>query len=169
VVNLEVCYHEQKLLKICDHDNIVKVKGVCLDEDQNAHMMLEHAGEGDLSVFLASNTGNIKNRPRLKLSLVRQLVLGVRYMHTRSPPLLHRDLKPKNLLVFKGSVGGYSLKICDLGASSLVSQDMTPPPISKGYAPFDQRHGQSSAQNDIYAVGVIIFEVLLDGDIWKGD
>jgi serine/threonine protein kinase len=37
---------------LCDHPNIVKVLGVCIDEEFNAHLMLEYADEGDLSSFL---------------------------------------------------------------------------------------------------------------------
>lgn len=59
VSNYEECHNEMKLLMICAHENIVKLLGVCVDEDKNALLMLENADFGDLSAFMSNNTGDI--------------------------------------------------------------------------------------------------------------
>ena len=51
-----------------------------------------------------------------KLSIIKDVALGLRYLHTRSPSIIHRDLSSNNILLSKG-MGG---KIGDLGTARLV-------------------------------------------------
>jgi len=67
---------------------------------------------------------------------MRQIALGVKYLHSQSPKIFHRDLKPANLLIFKEMYQEIVIKICDFGAASLGMSNhkiyATP-----GYASFD--------------------------------
>ena len=51
-----------------------------------------------------------------KLSILRDVALGLRYLHTRTPIIIHRDLSSNNVLISKGMKG----KIGDLGTARLV-------------------------------------------------
>jgi len=51
-----------------------------------------------------------------KLSIINDVALGLRYLHTRNPPIIHRDLSSNNVLLTKGMEG----KIGDLGTARLV-------------------------------------------------
>ena len=51
-----------------------------------------------------------------KLSIIKDVALGLRYLHTRNPPIIHRDLSSNNVLLSKGMEG----KIGDLGTARLV-------------------------------------------------
>ena len=51
-----------------------------------------------------------------KLSIIKDVALGLRYLHTRNPPIIHRDLSSNNVLLSKGMEG----KIGDLGTTRLV-------------------------------------------------
>ena len=51
-----------------------------------------------------------------KLSIIKDVALGLRYLHTRNPPIIHRDLSSNNVLLSKGMEG----KIGDLGTAQLV-------------------------------------------------
>ena len=53
---------------------------------------------------------------RTKLSIINDVALGLRYLHTRSPPIIHRDLSSNNVLLSKGMKG----KIGDLGTARLI-------------------------------------------------
>ena len=48
------------------------------------------------------------------ISWALQCARGVAYLHNMQPPLIHRDLKPPNLLLV---LGGTVLKICDFGTA----------------------------------------------------
>lgn len=55
--------------------------------------------------------------------IVRNFLQGVAYLHAMQPkPLIHRDLKPPNLLLISG---GKKLKICDFGTAADKSTYMT--------------------------------------------
>ena len=51
-----------------------------------------------------------------KLSIIHDVALGLRYLHTRTPVIIHRDLSSNNVLISKGMEG----KIGDLGTARLA-------------------------------------------------
>ena len=63
---------------------------------------------------------NYDNIPlNVKLSILDEVCLGLRYLHSRNPPIVHRDLTPNNILL------GYRLeaKISDLGVAKVTRSD----------------------------------------------
>ena len=63
---------------------------------------------------------NYDNIPlNVKLSVLDEVCLGLRYLHSRNPPIVHRDLTPNNILL------SYRLeaKISDLGVAKVVRSD----------------------------------------------
>ena len=63
---------------------------------------------------------NYDNIPlNVKLSILDEVCLGLRYLHSRSPPIVHRDLTPNNILL------SYRLeaKITDLGVAKVMRSD----------------------------------------------
>ena len=63
---------------------------------------------------------NYENIPlNVKLSILDEVCLGLRYLHSRNPPIVHRDLTPNNILL------SYRLeaKITDLGVAKVVRSD----------------------------------------------
>ena len=67
-----------------------------------------------------SLTSLLENNPVVpigtKISIIKDVALGLRYLHTRNPPIIHRDLSSNNVLLSKGMEG----KIGDLGTARLV-------------------------------------------------
>ena len=57
------------------------------------------------------------NDPRKLLTIVRSIARGVFHLHTRRPPILHRDISPKNVFIGHGWV----MKIGDFGMARLLS------------------------------------------------
>ena len=90
---------------------------------------------------------------------------GLRYLHEHKPqPVVHRDLKPQNLLID----GSGHVKISDFGLAKVVDQlkaldehyVMTGETGSYRYmAPEVFRHEKYSEKVDIYALGVVIFQL----------
>ena len=106
--------NEVKVLQHLNHKNIVKIFGITTKPLSIITEFIE--GENLDDAF--------KKKLDLarKMELIRDLIDGVKYLHSNSSenqkvPVLHRDLKPQNLMVTKEG----RLKIIDLGIAGLAS------------------------------------------------
>ena len=86
------------------------------------------------------------------------VALGLNYLHSRTPPVVHRDIKSPNILVMDGLA-----KIADVGlARSMISMDMTP---QSGFtynwaAPEVTSRERATEKVDIWSFGIILWEVV---------
>ena len=98
-----------------------------------------------------------------KLSIIADVTLGLRYLHTRSPPIIHRDLSSNNVLLSKGMEG----KIGDLGTARLVDprrqSRMTKAPGTADFMPpealedINIRYGK---ELDVFSFGCVMLHTL---------
>eukprot|EP01063_Lacrimia_lanifica_P040276 TRINITY_DN9086_c0_g1_i1.p1 TRINITY_DN9086_c0_g1~~TRINITY_DN9086_c0_g1_i1.p1 ORF type:complete len:325 (+),score=145.16 TRINITY_DN9086_c0_g1_i1:130-1104(+) len=95
---------EISLLRELKHPNIVRLIDV-VHQERKLTLVFEYM-EQDLKKYLEMKEGNIE--PKVVRGFLQELLQGLSYCHHRS--VLHRDLKPQNLLINKGS-----LKIADFG------------------------------------------------------
>jgi serine/threonine-protein kinase len=143
-----------------DHPNIVQIYGAF--EHQGAHyLVLEYVGGGDLAKLCAGATGGLPIREAVEMMLT--LARAVHCAHEAG--IVHRDLKPSNiLLTLKGEA-----KIADFGLSK-IQEDLRPkvhethPGTIMGtpsyMSPEQYRGVPASPAADIYALGVIFYELL---------
>jgi serine/threonine protein kinase/tetratricopeptide (TPR) repeat protein len=93
------------------------------------------------------------------LPIARQLCLGLAEIHRSG--ILHRDLKPANVILSPGKDGKPSAVITDFGLA--VNQDGNTDLIgvTPSYmAPELKQNGQTSVASDVYALGVILYEMV---------
>ncbi|KAM0679561.1 hypothetical protein GINT2_002189 [Glugoides intestinalis] len=99
---------EIALLKSVDHPNIIKILDYWFSEE-NFIFITELMSGGTLKEYIQSNGP-------LSLKLIRkwgkQILYGLRYLHTLDPPIIHRDVKNDNIFV-NTAIG--EVKIGDLG------------------------------------------------------
>ena len=95
------------------HPNIVRFFGIYWPPAARAPSLV-------MERLLCSLTNLLEQNPVLpietKVSIIYDVALGLRYLHTRTPIIIHRDLSSNNVLVSKGMEG----KIGDLGTVRLV-------------------------------------------------
>ncbi|XP_041982003.1 mitogen-activated protein kinase kinase kinase 7 [Aricia agestis] len=148
---------EVRQLSRVSHPNIVRLYGACT---KGAHvcLVMEYAEGGSLY-----NVLHVRPKPKYTaahaMSWARQCAEGVAYLHAMKPkPLIHRDLKPPNLLLV---AGGQKLKICDFGTAADKATYMTNNKGSAAWMAPEVFEGSSYTEKcDVFSWGIILWEVL---------
>jgi serine/threonine-protein kinase len=147
------------------HPNLVDVSELGRLEDGSLYLVMELIDGQPLGKVI---DGRPLAAPRA-LALVRAALVGLRHAHQMG--LVHRDLKPDNLMVTTGSAGE-TVKILDFGMVKLMgiaeamlgSAKLTETGIVFGtplYIAPEQAQGRPvDARADLYAMTVILFEAL---------
>ncbi|NXA14985.1 WNK3 kinase, partial [Sapayoa aenigma] len=96
-------------------------------------------------------------KPKVLRSWCRQILKGLQFLHTRTPPIIHRDLKCDNIFI-TGPTG--SVKIGDLGLATLMRSSFAKSVIGtpEFMAPemYEERYDESV---DVYAFGMCLLEM----------
>ncbi|KAE9080465.1 hypothetical protein PF007_g23045 [Phytophthora fragariae] len=149
---------EVKIAAIMDHPHIVNFVGVAWDSLSDLCMALEFM-DGDLRALLDKYEAS--NHPvgfdRQKTTIALQVCHGLVYLHSLSPPLIHRDLKSRNILLTKS----LEAKLTDFGVSrELLDRTMTAGVgTSLWMAPevmFGEKYDDKA---DMFSFGVVLSEL----------
>ncbi|CAE8621828.1 unnamed protein product, partial [Polarella glacialis] len=148
---------EVEVLRKISHPNIVRFRDL---KKSAAHfyLVLEYCAGGDLSQFLRER-GRVAEE--VARSFLTQISEGLCVLHRAN--VLHRDLKPQNILLSDCSANPV-LKIADFGfARALQPQDMAATVCGSPLymAPEILRHEPYDAKADLWSVGAILFELLI--------
>jgi serine/threonine-protein kinase len=137
------------------HPNIVNIYDV--GEDNGLHyIVMEYVPGRNLKEIIRAE-GTLAARQVVDLG--RQICAALGYAHQRG--LVHRDIKPQNILVTPDGL----VKVADFGiAKGLNDVNLTATGIAMGtvhYASPEQVEGkEATPASDIYAVGVVLYEML---------
>jgi eukaryotic-like serine/threonine-protein kinase len=140
------------------HPNVVTFQG------------LEHTSTGRYLVMDYCNGGSLRNlmnkEGKLSLSLSLNLVInildGLEHIHSRK--IIHRDIKPENILLSQDTTGLIA-RVSDFGMSKInyeLSTDKQDDCAgSPAYMAPERFYGQYSPASDLYAVGILLFELVV--------
>ena len=95
--------------------------------------------------------------------IFKQLLKCVHYLHTQSPPIIHRDIKPKNILLKYYDNGGQILKLCDFGLAKIQEDSSQSKTSNVGSSKYRAREMSNSHYNekvDIFSLGIVVREDL---------
>ncbi len=156
---------ERQVLAGLDHPNIARLLDAGAAEDGRPYLVMELAEGESITAYSTKNALALN----AQLALFEQVCEAVAYAHRHL--VVHRDLKPSNILV--SDTG--DVKLLDFGIAKLLESDdeasetprrgvSTRPEqrlLTPEYAAPEQRTGQSvTTATDVYALGVILFELL---------
>ena len=149
--------HECDLLKRVNHPHVVKFQGAFYDETTDEPILVMELMTETLRQYLQRNREQLSRQKQLEICV--SIVRGLRFLHTRTPPVVHRDLTDKNVLLDANGV----VKISDLGQSRLKTAEYfsTGQP---GAIPFMspeamQDPSRYNEKLDVFSLGVLMLEV----------
>lgn len=108
-----------------------------------------------------------------KLSILMDIADGMQYLHQRNPPIIHRDLKSHNIFITETTPGNYIAKIGDWGSARAIaltnSKSMTQGVGTACWlSPEVINNAHFSKASDVYAFGIILWEVHTRQEIYEG-
>ncbi|ORZ02689.1 kinase-like domain-containing protein [Syncephalastrum racemosum] len=160
-VDLQEVKHEIKVLKQLRHENVIRFIGVCT-HPQHLCIITELCTKGDLfDVIRRYKKPNFAQQ----VMYMYDIALGVSYLHTRRPSIIHRDLKSMNILISeddRAKVNDFGLARIRPKANALMHTQCGTP---NWQAPeFWSSNPSYTEKVDVYACGLIFWEILTWGE-----
>jgi predicted Ser/Thr protein kinase len=154
-------YREARVLARLNHPNIVRVIDIERDEELKFYYFVMEYIEGQTLRDHLRESGPLGIAQ--VLAITKQVAGALNFAHHYNPPVIHRDIKPTNIMIEDGS---QRVVVMDFGiAKDLGEITMTRVGTMLGtlrYAPPEQlRHEALDGSADIYALGMVMYEALL--------
>ena len=157
--------HARQIIDL-SHPNIVGIYDC--DADQGLSYMVEEFIEGKTLRDLIDDTPGPLPFD-VALSIAEHIAQGLEYAHGHG--VIHGDLKPKNVLLWKGQVkiSDFGLGRLESGTKSLINIDMPLAVITARYVAPEQVLGHPiDARTDLYALGSILYELFTGHPLFQG-
>lgn len=148
---------EAQILMKLSHDNIARVYDHFVENGRD-YLLLDFI-EGQDARTVVRHQKKVAVSTILKWSQDVSSVLA--YLHSQSPPIVHRDVSPDNLVVTPGN----RVVLIDFGAANEFVGEATGTLIGKqSYMPPEQIKGKCTPQSDIYSLGATMYFLLCGKD-----
>ncbi|URE24273.1 receptor-like protein kinase [Musa troglodytarum] len=153
--------NELVLVAKLQHRNLVRLLGVCVEEEKM--LVYEYVPNGSLDKLMLDPEKRERLHWGTRHKIIGGITRGLLYLHEESQlKIIHRDLKASNVLLDSDM----NPKITDFGLAKLFGGDETQGTTSRivgtfGYmAPEYAMHGHFSAKSDVFSFGVLVLEIL---------
>ncbi|WP_430680524.1 MULTISPECIES: serine/threonine-protein kinase [unclassified Leptolyngbya] len=148
---------ELRFLVTLQHPNIVMCQAIEHFQGKR-YLVMDYCESGTLRQLMENHQ---RLHPALSVKLICDVLAGLEHAHSQG--VVHCDIKPENILLSL-SPEGWIARISDFGISRL-SQDISPEPAnltgSPAYMAPERFYGQYSHSTDLYAIGILLFELLV--------
>ena len=161
---VELFEKECRLLQNSNHANIVKL--LAFDLNSSPPVLITELLSLDLEKYIANLLpGKVPFKETVLI--MSDVAEGLNYLHQRNPPIVHRDLASKNVLLTETG----RAKIADVGLAKVVTSETammyaSPAPGTPAYAApetfpnYSQDLPQYGMKIDIFSFGIILMEVI---------
>jgi serine/threonine-protein kinase len=154
--------NEAQWLQALDHNNIPKVREY-FEWEGRLYLVMDFVDGENLEQKLAHQGGRPLPEAQV-IGWILPICDALQYLHSRQPPILHRDVKPANIIV---TPAGHPVLV-DLGIAKehLPGAGQTATFVRKagteGYAPPEQyiAAGRTGPWSDVYGMGATLYELL---------
>ncbi|HEU7588212.1 TPA: Stk1 family PASTA domain-containing Ser/Thr kinase [Streptococcus pneumoniae] len=155
---------EARAMADLDHPHIVRITDIG-EEDGQQYLAMEYVAGLDLKRYIKEHYP-LSNEEAVRI--MGQILLAMRLAHTRG--IVHRDLKPQNILLTPDGTA----KVTDFGiAVAFAETSLTQTNSMLGsvhyLSPEQARGSKATVQSDIYAMGIIFYEMLTGHIPYDGD
>ena len=153
---------EGQILARLDHPNIARLLDAGILPEGERYLVLKYVRGQRIDTYCDEHRLDIDARIRLFLQVCNTL------SHAHASLVVHRDLKPGNILV----VGDGQAKLLDFGVAKLIETDVAASALTRmagagmtpEYAAPEQTEGSPiTTVTDIYSVGVVLYRLLSGG------
>jgi len=154
-------FKEAFILSRIAHPNIVRIfeaNKIDASGGERSYVTMEHAAGGTLHSFLLS-------RPQLSaqaaVRIQRQICAGLAAAHSQKPPIIHRDVKPQNILLTERD-SEITVKVADFGLAKNIDPKLRIVSAAGTllYMPPEGFHHYETPASDVYSAGIIFYELL---------
>lgn len=162
---------EAGLMSAMRHPNIIQFMGICT---MPAAVVTEYCARGSLADVLRTARDGKKGAAdsltwRRRLGMAVDAATGMLYLHARTPPIIHRDLKSPNLLVDTH----WRVKVSDFNMSRLMEDAGTSSSLTamnpRWLAPEVLAGEGATAESDVFSFAVVLWELLTWQLPWPKD
>lgn len=155
---------EARAMADLDHPHIVRITDIG-EEDGQQYLAMEYVAGLDLKRYIKEHYP-LSNEEAVRI--MGQILLAMRLAHAKG--IIHRDLKPQNILLTPDGTA----KVTDFGiAVAFAETSLTQTNSMLGsvhyLSPEQARGSKATVQSDIYAMGIIFFEMLTGHIPYDGD
>ena len=146
------------------HENIIQVRDFGMTESGLLFFTMDYFPGRSLKSIIEEN--GVLPTSRV-VNILRQVALALREAHNAS--VIHRDLKPDNILVEVLENGRERVRVLDFGIAKILEKDDTADGLTQGnligtpkYMAPEQASGDKiDTRADLYALGIIVYEMLV--------
>jgi serine/threonine protein kinase len=148
---------EANILMGLSHPGLCRVFGTFVEDKGKHFLVMEYIEGHTLEDELIGQGRPLDWQPVATWGIMLAEVLI--YLHSQTPPVIYRDLKPANVMLLPNR----TIKLIDFG----IARQLFPARLrdtarlgTDGYAPLEQYSGHSEARSDLYALGASLYHLL---------
>ncbi|KAJ0054250.1 hypothetical protein Pint_00235 [Pistacia integerrima] len=152
-----------KTLASLKHENLVRLRGICCSQGRGeCFLIYDFVPNGSLLQYLDVKRGSDKVLEwSTRISIIHGIAKGIGYLHGKRTGLVHQNLSAEKVLIDRR----YKPLLSDSGLHKLLADDivfsMLKASAAMGYlAPEYTNTGRFTEKSDIYAFGMIVFQIL---------
>ena len=155
--NFDNFNHEVDQLPRLKHPNIIDLMAYCNESRERLCLVYPYMKNESLKKRLDEKDLNFEQKRKIIVGVAE----GINHMHTRSKPLVHRDIKPGNILLdeyFDPKIADFDL--LRYGFSTMVFNNGGEVGTNLLYMSIEARNGVVTAKIDVWAYGIVLLEII---------